>query len=210
VESELQGKEARMVHTQRLTAAARERRAREAAALVRRVVEEACNQGHLAVLDAVLAPPAAGPDAPVRERLPALLAAFRAAVPDAHWAIVELVAADEAVVTRLAVRGHFSGPLVGLPPPGRPATLTGVAISRFSAGRLVALWLQADLLGLLTQVGVMPPLSLTQAVTMARVLHAGALLADEPARGASLGREECSEEAPGGTSKGEAMRGERA
>jgi hypothetical protein len=182
-----------MAPTQRLTAAARERRAREAAALVRRVVEEACNQGNLAVLDEVLAPPAARPDAPVRERLPALLAAFRAAVPDGSWTIVEQVAAAETVVTRLAVQGSFSGPLLGLPPPGRPATLTGVAISRFSAGRLVALWLQADLLGLLTQVGVMPPLSLTQAVTMAQVLHAGALLADEPARGASLGRDEGSE-----------------
>jgi hypothetical protein len=45
----------------------------------------------------------------------------------------------------------------------------------------VDLWLQADLLGLLQQLGVMPPVDLAQAVTMAQVLRAGALLAGEPA-----------------------------
>jgi hypothetical protein len=84
------------------------------------------------------------------------------------------------VVTRLAVQGTFSGPLVGLAPPGRPATVTGVAISRFAQGRLVELWLQADLLGLLVQLGVLPPLGLAQALAMARVQRAGALLAGTP------------------------------
>jgi hypothetical protein len=181
-----------MAQMRHLTAAGRERRALAAAALVRRVVEEACNQGNLAVLDEVLArqatsapldsgraQPNAVPDEPVRERLPALLAAFRAAVPDARWTIVEQVAAAETVVTRLSVQGTFSGPLLGLAPPGRPATLTGVAISRFAAGRLVDLSLQADLLGLLTQLGVLPPLDLARTVVMARVQWAGALLADE-------------------------------
>jgi hypothetical protein len=180
-----------MAKMRRLTAAERERRALEAAALVRRVVDEACNQGNLAVLEEVLESPAtrvpldsgrvepdAVPDAPVQERLPALLAAFQAAVPDACWTIVEQVAA-EAVVTRLSVQGTFSGPLLGLAPPGRPATLTGVAISRFAAGRLVDLSLQADLLGLLTQLGVLPPLDLARTVVMARVQWAGALLAGE-------------------------------
>ena len=72
------------------------------------------------------------------------------------------------------LQGTFSGRLLGLAPPGRPATLTGVAISRFAEGRLVALWLQADLLGLLVQLGVLPPLDLAQAVAMARVLRTGA------------------------------------
>jgi len=66
-------------------------------------------------------------------------------------------------------------------PPGWPATLTGVAICRFAQGRLVELWLQADLLGLLVQLGVLPPLDLTRAVAMAQVARAGALLAAEPA-----------------------------
>jgi predicted ester cyclase len=182
-----------MTTTRRPTAAQRARHAAASAALVRRVVEEACNQGDLAILDELLATTTpVGPLDPLG-RLSALLAAFRAAVPDARWAILELVAEGETVVTRLEVRGRFSGPLVGLAPPGRPATLTGVAISRFAAGRLVGLWLQADLLGLLEQLGVLPPLGLAQAVTMAQVRRAGAALADEPARRASLSRDDGSE-----------------
>jgi predicted ester cyclase len=180
-----------MPTTQCLAAAQRERYAAANAALVRRVVEDACNRDNLAVLDDMLAPLAAAEpvdqahagleataNPPVQGRLRELLVAFRAAVPDARWSILEQVAQGETVVTRLSVHGTFSGPLVGLAPPGRPATLTGVVISRFAAGRLVDLWLQADLLGLLEQLGVLPPLNLAQAVTMARVLHAGALLVD--------------------------------
>ena len=163
----------------RPTAAQQARRAAASAALVRRVVEEACNRGELAILEELLAMSTCCDPLDQRGRLPELLAAFRAAVPDARWAILELVAEGETVVTRLQVQGSFSGPLVGLAPPGRPATLTGVAISRFAAGRLVGLWLQADLLSLLEQLAVLPPLGLAQAVTMAQVLHAGALLAGE-------------------------------
>jgi hypothetical protein len=78
---------------------------------------------------------------------------------------VEQIAAGDTVVTRLAVQGTFAGPLVGLAPPGRPATLTGVAICRFAAARLVGLSVQADLLGLLTQLGVLPPLDLAPRIT---------------------------------------------
>src|SRR5947209_4915056 len=106
VRSVLSGKEVVMPHMRRLTAAQRERHAMVAAALVRRVVEEACNQGNYAVLDEALAPlgtsapldpgserPGALPGGLVGDRLPGLLVAFRAAVPDARWTIVEQVAA---------------------------------------------------------------------------------------------------------------------
>ena len=159
------------------------RRAGGTAALVRRLVEEACNDGDLTVLDELL-PRSVTVGAAARPgalRLRQVLREFRAAVPDARWRIVEQIAARNTVVTRLSVRGTFSGTLVGLAPPGRPATVTGVVISRFARGRLVDVWLQADLLGFLQQLAVLPPLDLAQAVTMARVLHVGDLLADGPA-----------------------------
>ena len=162
----------------RTAAATRAWRDDTPAALVRHLVEEACNRGNLAALEEVLPPPRptdpaaadgwAGP--PLRDAL----AAFRETVPDARWTIAEQITQGDTVVTRLSVQGTFSGPLVGLAPPGRPATVTGVAICRFAQGRLVGLWLQADLLGLLVQLGVLPPLGLAQALAMARVLRAGA------------------------------------
>jgi hypothetical protein len=150
------------------------------AAQVRRLVEEACNAGNLEVLEKALA--ASAPPAIVGKppHLPQLLAAFRAAVPDARWTIEEQIAQGDAVATRLSVTGTFSGPLLGLAPPGRPATLTGVAISRFAAGSLVGLWLQADLLGLLLQLRVLPPLDLAAAVAMVQVARAGALVVGSP------------------------------
>jgi len=164
-----------MTRAPRPTHAQQARQAAAHAAWITRLVEEACNHGHLDILDEVVAPArGARAERPLRQQL----AAFRAAVPDARWTIVELVAAGETVVTRLTVQGAFCGPLVGLAPPGRTAMLTGVAISRFAEGRLVELWLQADLLGFLQQLDVLPPLRLAQAVTLAQVLHAGALLAD--------------------------------
>src|SRR5919201_3127491 len=171
-----------MPSKRRTTPTQQARQAAAHAARVRRVVEEACNNGDLAVLEALLPPPT-GVDAaedPEWLSMRQGLAAFRAAVPDARWTIVEQIAAGDTVVTRLAVQGTFAGPLVGLAPPGRPATLTGVAISRFAEERLVDLWLQADLLGLLQQLGVMPHLELDKAVAVAQVLRAGALLSREP------------------------------
>jgi predicted ester cyclase len=177
-------KERLMGSTRRTPPATPARRHDAPAALVHRLVEEACNGGNLAALDAVLPPPSptdpAAADGRAGSPLRDYLAAFRAAVPDARWTAVEQISQGSTVVTRLVVHGTFSGPLVGLAPPGRPATVTGVAISRFAQGRLVELWLQADLLGLLVQLGVLPPLGLAQALAMARVQRAGALLADTP------------------------------
>jgi hypothetical protein len=116
--------------------------------------------------------------------------AGRPALPEARWTIVEQVVQGDTVVTRLSVQGTFAGPLVSLAPPGRPATVTGVAISRFAQERLVEVWLQADLLGLLVQPGVLPPLDLARAVAMAQVARAGALLAAElPPCASPSGRE---------------------
>ena len=168
-----------MAKMEHLTPAWQGRRAGGPAALVRRLVEEACNDGDLTVLDELLpgsdsVEPAAQPNS---LRLRQLLLEFRSAVPDAHWQIVDQVAERNTVMTRLLVRGTFSGALVGLAPPGRAAMVMGVAISRFAHGRLVDVWLQADLLGLLQQLQVLPPLDLAQAMAMARVVHVGALLA---------------------------------
>ncbi|MGH2343742.1 MAG: ester cyclase [Chloroflexota bacterium] len=167
-----------MPDARRPTHAQRARQAAAYAAYMRRLVEEACNEGNLAVLDEVTGLSIGSGAAallPLRQRL----IEFRAAVPAARWTIVEQIAEGDAVVTRLSVRGTFSGPLVGLAPPGRAAIVTGVAIGRFSEGRLAGLWLQVDLLGLLQQLGVLPPLGIAKAVTMAQVSRIAALMTEE-------------------------------
>jgi predicted ester cyclase len=174
-----------MESMQRTSAGRRPRQAVSAAAALRRLVDEVCNGGDLAVLDELLPPIIHADGVAQSGRLREYLAAFRAVVPDAHWTIQEQIAEHDAVALRLQVQGTFSGPLVGLAPPGRPATVHGVAIGRFAEGRLVDLWLQADLLGLLQQLGVMPPLDLARAVAIAQVRWAGDLLATDAASAAT-------------------------
>src|SRR5438552_14585238 len=82
-------KERRMRSARPKPPATTPRRRDTSAARVRRLVDEACNNGNLAVLDAVLAPVTGTADAPAGARLPELLAAFRAAVPDARWTITQ-------------------------------------------------------------------------------------------------------------------------
>jgi predicted ester cyclase len=46
---------------------------------------------------------------------------------------------------------------MGIPPTGKQVTLPGVVIDRIADGQLVESWLQADVLGMLQQLGVIQP-----------------------------------------------------
>jgi predicted ester cyclase len=159
----------------------------EDAKLVQRLIEEVGNAGDLDRLDVFLAPEAAMPGARGREGIKQALRLFRAAVPDARWTIQEQVAAEGTVVTRLQVQGTHRSGLWGIAPTGRVATVTGVLICRFAHGRVATCWAQADLLGLLCQLGVLPALDLERVVAVARVLQAGeAWAAQTPPGGSSV------------------------
>jgi len=51
-----------------------------------------------------------------------------------------------------------SGPLMGVPPSGKAVTVTGIDMFRVSHGKIVESWAYADALGMLQQMGVLPPL----------------------------------------------------
>jgi hypothetical protein len=55
--------------------------------------------------------------------------------------------------------GTNTGPfeLSGLPPTGRPVTMTGQEIFRVADGKLAELWHQEDVPGMLSQLGLEPP-----------------------------------------------------
>ena len=69
--------------------------------------------------------------------------------------------------------------MTGLAPTRRPMVVPGLLISRCRDGKIAVEWAQADLLGLLQQLGVMPHLELDKAVVVAQVLRAGALMSRE-------------------------------
>ncbi len=83
----------------------------------------------------------------------------RTAFPDAAFTLDVAFESGDLVTGRWTMSGTHTGPLalLGLPPTGRPVTMTGQEIFRAADGRFVEVWHQEDLPGLLTQLGLQPP-----------------------------------------------------
>lgn len=134
----------------------------EIEAVVRRVFEEIWNQGNLARIDELFDPdyvrhnaPADAPPGPEGEKRHR--AAFRQALPDLFITADDVVAAQDKVVVRYTWRGTYQGTWPGIPGTGTRVTVSGIAIHRLVAGRITELWVVADELGLLQQLGAISP-----------------------------------------------------
>ena len=133
----------------------------ENVALVRRAVD-AFNRGDLAAVDEVFAADYVDHDRfrigvpPGPAGVKQAWTMFRAAFPDLQASIAELVAAGDKVVVRGSLHGTHRGELIGIPPTGRQVTVTLIDINRIAGGQLVERWAEADMLGLLQQLGALP------------------------------------------------------
>jgi predicted ester cyclase len=81
---------------------------------------------------------------------------IRAAFPDIHETIEDMLAEGDRVVTRSTWRGTHQGAFLGIAPTGKQVSVTGIDISRVASGKFVEHWQAADNLGLLQQLGVIP------------------------------------------------------
>ncbi len=133
-------------------------------AVVRRWIDEVWNQGHLDVADA-LHPATGSTSQPIDSTSVKHTARFwRAAFPDLQITIEDLIAEGDRVVCRLTFRGTPQGEWVrGLenntPPASTPVVFTGSIICRIAGGKIVQIWFAYDELGLLQQLGIIPPKS---------------------------------------------------
>jgi len=91
------------------------------------------------------------------ESFRAIVSMFRAAMPDVHLEIADQIYADDRVVHRWVITGTHSNPLMGIPGTGKKITLLGTTIVRMKDGLIVERWANVDELGLLQQLGVVPP-----------------------------------------------------
>ena len=82
---------------------------------------------------------------------------YHTAFPDTHLTIEDMIAAGDRVVVRWTGRGTHRGELQGITPTGKAVTVTGIGIFRTTAGKIAEEWENWDLLGLLQQLGVIPP-----------------------------------------------------
>jgi len=131
-------------------------------AIVRRVNDEVWSEGHLDVIDELIADDfiATVVGAPEQIRGPQgfreFVGIYRKAFPDLRITVDEQFAEGETVVTRWTATGTNEGELMGMPATGKQATTAGININRISGGKLVEGWGLFDQLGLLQQIGAVP------------------------------------------------------
>ncbi len=86
-----------------------------------------------------------------------LIGRFRTAFPDLKFTLDDEFAAENKVVHRWTMSGTHQGELMGIPPTSKAATWTGITIFMFEDGKIIERWANVDILGILQQIGVIPP-----------------------------------------------------
>jgi predicted ester cyclase len=87
------------------------------------------------------------------------VAMVRRAFPDLHFTANVVVCDGQFVAGRWTMTGTNTGTfdLFGLPPTGRPVSMTGQEIFRAENGKFAESWHQEDIPGMLRQLGLEPP-----------------------------------------------------
>jgi steroid delta-isomerase-like uncharacterized protein len=80
------------------------------------------------------------------------------AFPDINFTVEDLIAEGDKVIVRWSYRGTHQGESMGIPATGKQVTVTGMNIARFADGKIIEDWGNWDALGLLQQLGAVPPL----------------------------------------------------
>ena len=130
-------------------------------AVVQRFLEEVINQGRLEQADEIVAEDFVELD-PLpgqrqgREGLKEVIGMLRAAFPDMHWVVEEMIAEGEQVVTRFTWTGTQQGTFMGIPATGRNVVVKGVVIDRIVGGMMTDSRILMDTMGMMQQLGVMP------------------------------------------------------
>lgn len=132
------------------------------ATIVRRFVDEVITQGNIDAArqfvweDVVEQVPFPG-QGPGLEGLKDVLRAMRSAFPDLVFSIHEQVSEGDKVASRFEWTGTHQGEFIGVPATGRPVRVWGIVIDRLEGGRIKDTRIIMDTLGLMVQLGVVPP-----------------------------------------------------
>ncbi|HUA41110.1 MAG TPA: ester cyclase [Streptosporangiaceae bacterium] len=84
------------------------------------------------------------------------IAAFRAAFPDLHVSIDDLVTDGDRFASRTTITGTHTGDLMGMPATGQQISVEAVDIGRIENGQAKERWGGLNMYSMLTQLGVIP------------------------------------------------------
>jgi predicted ester cyclase len=127
-------------------------------ALIHRYYEEVWNKGNHDATDTFFAtdgidhnaPPGSPPGFVFMKQFHAMA---RAAFPDIRITVEDLIAEGDKVVGRFTASGTQQGEFMDIPPTGKPFT----RIYRINNGKIVECWGLFDQMGLMQQLGAIPP-----------------------------------------------------
>jgi steroid delta-isomerase-like uncharacterized protein len=132
------------------------------ATIVRRFVDEVITQGNIEAAaqyvweDVIEQVPLPG-QGPGLDGLKDILRAMRAGFPDIAFSIQEQIVEEDKVVSRFEWTGTHNGKFLGIPATGRPVRVWGIVIDRLQDGRIKDTRIIMDTLGMMAQLGVLPP-----------------------------------------------------
>ena len=132
---------------------------------MRRHIAELWNQGKLDSAEEFYASDFVMHDPGNPDRLPGpegtkqMVAAMRAAFPDLFVTIEDLIAEGDKIVTRTSATGTHKGKYLGVAPTGKKITFTGISVFRLVDGKYIEGWQSIDTLGVMQQLGAIPPLA---------------------------------------------------
>jgi predicted ester cyclase len=86
---------------------------------------------------------------------------FRTAFPDLTLTVDDLLVEGDKVLTRWTAVGTHDGPLNNpqgqIPPTGKKGVVLGMTLNRVEDGKIIEAWDNFDTIGMLQQLGVIPP-----------------------------------------------------
>jgi predicted SnoaL-like aldol condensation-catalyzing enzyme len=133
-------------------------------AVVMRIFDEMWNQGKLNVADEVMTPetvfhspirpePMLGP-APLK----GIVGFLRGGFPDIQFKVDDIFGDGDLVGVRWTSRQTHTLTYMGVPPTGKTLHYTGYEVFRVVDGKVVEFWLIVNAMGVLSELGLAPPL----------------------------------------------------
>jgi len=126
--------------------------------VLRTVIEEGFNRGNLTALESLFKPDFIEHQFGLHPGIDGIkrdIQGLRAAFPDLHLTIEDIIAEGEMVWIRMNSRGTNLGPFIG-PPTGKSINVTVMDVCRFEDGRIAEHWGVPDRFAILFQLGILP------------------------------------------------------
>jgi steroid delta-isomerase-like uncharacterized protein len=132
--------------------------------IIQHIFDKAFNEGDLTVIDELVSPDylahnsfGGAPNGP--QGLKWLIAMFRIAFPDFKCKVEDEIREGNKLSAHWTMRGTHNGLFLGNLPTGRSVVVLGIIFARIENGRIAEDWLLIDQLGILQQLGLIPPLA---------------------------------------------------